>query len=145
MVQPANLPAELREKGLFCCWRYAHRDGSDKLTKIPFNPRTAGKAQSTNPQTFAPLAVALEAMERDGYDGIGIGVFNGLGAVDIDHCVNDTGKLSPLAQDVAATIHGYTEYSPSGKGLRILFRAEGFQYDKERYYVNNQKLGLEME
>lgn len=41
-------------------------------------------------------------------------------------------------------MHSYTEVSPSGKGLRILFRAEGFVYDKERYYVVNHKQGLEV-
>lgn len=145
MVQPDNLPAQLRESGLFCCWRYAHREGTDKLTKIPFNPRTGGKAQSTNPQTFAPLAVALEALERDGYNGIGVGIFGNLGAIDIDHCVDEDGKLSPMALDIVRAMGTYTEFSPSGKGLRILFTVpEGFQYDKARYYINNQRAGLEV-
>ena len=46
---------------------------------------------------------------------------------------------------MVATIHGYTEFSPSGQGLRILFTvAEEFRYDKVRYYINNQRLGLEV-
>lgn len=143
MIQKDQLPAALRERGLFCCWRYEERGG--KRTKVPYNPRTGGKAQSTNPQTFAPFPVALAALDRGGYDGIGEGVFNGLGAVDIDHCVDENGVLSDMAFDVLNTIQGYTEYSPSGKGLRILFTIPaGFQYDKARYYINNQKLGLEV-
>ena len=144
MVQPDNLPAQLKERGLFCCWKYEHRDGSDKPTKVPYNPRTGGKAQSTNPQTFAPLAVALEALAVGGYDGIGVGVFGSLGAIDIDRCLDEAGRPSKLARDIAGTIRGYTEHSPSGKGLRILFTVpDGFRYDKTRYYINNQKLGLE--
>lgn len=140
-----NLPAQLREKGLFCCWRYETRSGSDEPTKVPYNPRTGHKAQSTTPQTFAPLDVALAAVDGYGYDGVGVGIFGSLGAIDIDHCVDDAGQLSELARDVVATVHGYTEYSPSGRGLRILFTVpEGFQYDKARYYINNQKLGLEV-
>ena len=143
MIQTENLPAQLRENGLFCCWRYETRQ--DKPTKVPYNPRTGGGAQSTNPQTFAPLAVALKAMNRGGYDGIGVGIFGSLGAIDIDHCLDDAGKPSELARDIAATIHGYTERSPSGHGLRILFTVpDGFQYNKTRHYVNNQKLGLEI-
>lgn len=143
MIQKDNLPAALRERGMFCCWRYEERGG--KRTKVPYNPRTGGKAQSTNPQTFAPLPVALAAMNRGGYDGIGVGIFNGLGAIDIDHCVDEAGKLSKLALDVLNTVQGYTEYSPSGRGLRILFTIPaGFQYDKARYYINNQKSGLEV-
>lgn len=140
-----SLPAQLREKGLFCCWRYETRPGSDKPTKVPYNPRTGHKAQSTNPQTFAPLDVALAAVDGYGYDGIGVGVFGNLGAIDIDHCLDEAGKPSELARDIAGTIRGYTERSPSGRGLRILFTVpDDFQYDKARYYINNQKLGLEV-
>ena len=143
MSNAGNLPAQLREQGLFCCWRYEERDG--KKTKVPYNPRTGGKAQSTNPATFTPLSVALRALERDGYDGIGVGVFGSLGAIDIDHCVSEAGELSPMAYDIIDTMQGYTEFSPSGKGLRILFTVpEGFQYNKARYYINNQKAGLEV-
>lgn len=144
MIQVDNLPAELRENGLFCCWRYEKR-GDGKPTKVPYNPRTGGKAQSTNPATFAPLAVALETMERGGYDGIGVGVFGTLGAIDIDHCIDDDGVISEMALDIMRTMNAYTERSPSGKGIRILFKVpEGFQYDKARYYINNQKIGLEV-
>lgn len=142
MIQTDNLPAELRETGRFCCWKYEERNG--KRTKVPYNPRTGGRAQSTNPDTFTPLPTALEALERDGYDGIGVGIFDSLGAIDIDHCIDDNGELSKLAYDVMQTVQGYTEYSPSGKGLRILFKATGFAYDKTRYYINNQKAGLEV-
>ena len=142
-IHPDNLPAKLRENGLFCCWRYEDRGG--KRTKVPYNPKTGGRAQSTNPATFAPLASALETMGQGGYDGVGVGVFGSLGAIDIDHCVDDNGQLSELARDVVATIHGYTEYSPSGHGLRVLFTVpDGFQYDKTRYYINNQRQGLEV-
>lgn len=142
-MQVDNLPATLRETGLFCCWRYEERDG--KPTKPLYNPRTGNYGNSKDPDTFAPLAVALAALEPGGYDGIGVGVFGTLGAIDIDHCIQDTGELSELAVDVMRTMQAYVEYSPSGKGLRILFTVpEGFQYDKARYYINNKKAGLEV-
>lgn len=139
-VQTENLPVELREKGLFCCWRY--EDRGSKPTKCPYNPRTGGGAQSTNPATFAPLATALSAPGQ--YDGVGVGVFNDLGAIDIDGCIGAGGEISDMALDIMTTMETYTEYSPSGTGLRILFKAAGFQYDKSRYYINNQKAGLEV-
>lgn len=143
MIQIENLPATLRENGLFCCWRYEERDG--KRTKVPYNPKTGGRAQSANPDTFAPLNVALDAVQRGGYEGIGVGVFGSLGAVDIDHCMDDSGELSDMAFDVMSIMQGYTEVSPSGHGLRILFTVPSdFQYDKARYYINNQGAGLEV-
>ena len=144
MVEYKNLPPALLRDGLFCVWKYENREG--KPTKVPYNPRTGGRAQSTNPATFAPLDTALAVLGQ--YDGLGVGIFGHVGAIDIDHCIDDciddNGELSPLAFDVMDTIKGYTEYSPSGHGLRILFKAAGFQYDKARYYINNQKLGLEI-
>lgn len=137
-----NLPPSLLREGRFCCWKYEDRNG--RRTKVPYNPRTGGKAQSTNLDTFAPLDAALKALERDRYDGIGVGIFGEIGAIDIDHCIDDNGELSPTAFDVMDTMQAYTEHSPSGHGLRILFKATGFQYDKARYYINNQKLGLEV-
>jgi putative DNA primase/helicase len=38
----------------------------------------------------------------------------------------------------------YIEKSPSGKGIRIIFLVDGFSYNKSLYYINNQKLGLEV-
>lgn len=44
-----------------------------------------------------------------------------------------------MAADIVGAMQAYTKYSPSGEGLRILFTVpEGFQYDKARYYINNQ-------
>lgn len=142
MIEVKNLPPALLKDGRFCCWRYEDREG--KPTKVPYNPRTGGRAQSTNPTTFASLETALKAVERGRYDGLGVGIFGNVGAIDIDHCVDDNGELSPLAFDVMNMVQGYTEYSPSGHGLRILLKASGFHYDKDRYYIKNPNLGIEV-
>lgn len=140
MTKTDNLPATLRRDGLFCVWRREQR--GDKTTKVPYNPRTDARAKSTDPGTFAPLAVA--EMVQGQYDGLGVGIFGALGAIDIDHCIDDNGVISDAALDILRTMDAYTEYSPSGRGLRILFTAAGFQYDKARYYINNQKAGIEV-
>lgn len=142
MTKIENLPAKLRETGLFCCWRYEEGAGDKKPRKVPYNPRTGGRAQSNNPDTFAPLEVAMAA--SGSYDGLGVGVFNSLGAIDIDHCIEETGEISEMAVAVMSKMQAYTEYSPSGRGLRILFNASGFQYDKAKYYIKNDDLGLEV-
>lgn len=141
MTQIKNLPAALRKSGRFCCWRYEERDG--KRTKVPYNPRTGGRAQSTNPDTFVSLDTAEAVQGR--YDGLGVGIFGNLGAIDIDHCISEAGELSPMAADIMKTMDAYAESSPSGCGVRILFTVpDGFAHDKARYYINNQKAGLEV-
>lgn len=143
MAESNNLPALLRQNGLFCCWKYETRPDSDKPTKVPYNPNTGGRAQSTNPDTFACLDAAEAVQTR--YDGLGVGVFGDLGAIDIDHCIDANGEISSMAMEIMGAMSTYTEKSPSGQGLRILFTVpNGFQYDKARHYINNQKAGLEI-
>lgn len=134
-----NYPVQLKNDGLFCVWRYEERDGHK--TKVPYNPRTGQRAKSNDPDTFAPLSIAEE--KQSGFDGLGVGIFNGLCAVDIDNCITD-GMLSDMAQDIVAAMRSYTEISPSGHGVRILFKAAGFHYDTKTYYIHNKKLGLEI-
>ena len=136
-----NLPLALRVSGLFCCRGLAGPEGEGKGAKIPYDPKTGKGAKSTDPRTFSDFHTALSALPK--YRGLGVGIFEDLGALDIDHCIDDSGALSPMAEDIVDIMDSYTERSPSGRGLRILFRAPGFPYDKARYYINNQKLGLE--
>lgn len=133
------LPSELKEKGLFCCWRLEQR--GDKPTKVPYNPMTGGHAQSNDPKTFTDFHNAVSRVGA--YSGLGIGIFNGICAIDLDDCVSDSGYYKPEAAEIVELMHSYTELSPSGKGLHILFRADGFQYDKEKYYIMNHGAGAE--
>jgi putative DNA primase/helicase len=78
--------------------------------------------------------------------GIGFLVGNDICVIDLDDCFDSSGdKLKPVAQNVVEAFSGcYMEYSPSGKGLHIFFKATGFDFDKTKYYINNRKLGVEI-
>ena len=80
------------------------------------------------------------------YAGIGIRVSEGIGAIDIDHCIREDGALNDVAARILATFKNtYFEKSPSGTGLRGFFMLDPeFAYDKTVYYINNRKLGLEV-
>jgi len=68
-----------------------------------------------------------------------------LAAIDIDHCLDERNTLTPMAADILNTMAAYSEYSPSGKGVRILFLVSpSFVYDASQYYINRQDLGLEI-
>ena len=141
---PDGLPQELKDAGKFCVWRYETREGSLKPTKCPYNPRTWGGAMSNNPDTFTDYQTALETLEFGVHDGLGVGVFDGLCAIDIDHCLDEHGAPSDLAAEIMHTMQTYCETSPSGQGLRLFFTAPGFQYDKTRFYTMNASRGLEV-
>ena len=132
------LQQKLKERILFCCRKYEERE--DGLTKVPYKIN-GFKGDPTKKATFTDFNTA--ANHRSGYDGIGIGVFNDISAMDIDHCV-ENGVLSDMAEDIIARMDSYTEYSPSGTGVRILFKANLPTYDKNRYYINNRKIKLEV-
>ena len=127
------------QNGRFCCWRYEERDG--RKTKVPYNPLTGQMARSNDVSSFTEFKTAQGAR---GYDGIGIGIFNGICAIDLDDCVTDSGYYSGAASEIVSLMHSYTEYSPSGNGLHILFRADSFQYDTKHYYIMNHKAGIEV-
>ena len=138
-----NLPSELRQNGRFCSWQYESVKG--RLTKMPY--RLDGhRARSTVREDFCDFDTMIAHIGKLNQGkrtvGLGLGIFDGFCAVDIDHCV-EGGKLSEMAVDIINTMDSYTEYSPSGEGIRIIFRA-AFDYDKGRYYINKREIGLEI-
>ena len=133
----------------FCCWMQG---------KVPYTPVNGKKARVDDVRTFGTLDEAYNAyMRRDkNYKGIGLKVSESLGAIDLDKCVNDdTAKdfrpltlasLSENAQRVLSLFpHAVVELSPSRAGLHLFFRVpEGFVFDRDEYYINNRKLGIEV-
>lgn len=134
-----RIPDYLEANGLFCGWKYEDRNGMK--TKVPYDLRNGERARSNDPDCFQHLS---DIKQNFGCDGLGIGIFSGICAIDIDHCVLDNGTLTDTAADVVRIMHSYTEYSPSSKGIHILFAATGFLYDVSRYYIMNRPAGLEV-
>ena len=85
----------------------------------------------------------MAAYNKDGYDGIGIGCFNIIGMIDVDDCICD-GKLDMRGKDIVNTMDSYTELSPSGKGIHIFYLIENFDYNRNRYYINNRQNHVEV-
>lgn len=143
-VNFVNIPDVLKQSASFCVWKMEKRSG--RPTKVPYNPRTGAMARTNDPSTFADFNTAMKSYAIGGWDGIGYRVSEGIGAIDIDHCIREDGSLN----DVAASILGifpdaYFEKSPSGSGLRGFFKlSPDFAYDKTVYYINNRKHGLEV-
>lgn len=133
-----QLPNSLKVNGVFCMWKYEMRNG--KKSKVPYQAN-GYRAKSNDIDCFTTFYRAINAI--DNFDGIGLGVFNEYSAVDIDHCVED-GRISTAAQDIIDTLQSYTELSPSGTGIRIIFKVSNIAFDKTKYYINNHNIGLEI-
>jgi hypothetical protein len=130
-----KLPQELKDYPYFCGWKYETRNGS--RTKVPKSFK-GHNADNSNLNDFCGFDEIIEHIEN--YDGIGIAITGDIAAIDIDHCIED-GKLSEM---IVSKVNTYTEVSPSGKGIRMIGKTSGFSYDKEKYYINNRRYGLEV-
>lgn len=133
-----TIPDVLKSNALWCVWKRHEEKG-----KIPFSPVTGCPAQTNIENTFSNFDNAARAYQDGTYDGLGMGIFRGFSAIDIDHCIND-GQLSEMAQDIIECMGSYTEVSPSGTGIRIIFSITDFNYDTDSYYIHNHKSGLEI-
>ena len=168
-----HIPSELRETGQFCVWKYEQRDGKmTKVPYNPKTGKYAMVNRPSTFFSYERAVQALKT-ESNGvpvYNGLGFRVCGSVGALDLDHCFAETEQrgideelrelfgddalfdacrqeagLKPWAADIVRTMDGcYMERSPSGTGLRILLSVPGFAFDKERYYINNRRLGLEV-
>ena len=132
-----NLPQYLKDNAKFCVWKQECGKG-----KVPYQV-DGKKARANKISTFTDFKSALALVDK--FDGLGIGIFNKISAIDIDNCIDKKGNYSDLARDIMEIFKdSHIEKSPSGKGIRIIFLVDNFSYCKNSYYINNQKLGLEV-
>ena len=143
-MQYENIPNYLKNNAKFCLWGYRNRNGNQ--TKVPYSPKNGSKARSDDERTFGSFSEALKAFSRSPgrYSGLGIGMFGTLIGIDIDNCINEDNELTPMAKNIVASLNSYTEVSPSGRGIHIICRAPSLHYDKDRYYIKNSRIGLEV-
>jgi putative DNA primase/helicase len=119
------IPAELRERAQWVAWRFEHRPGEEKPTKVPYSARSGRRASSTDPGTWSSYALACQYQQKAGLSGIGF-VFSDddeYVCMDLDH-VRDpaTGEIEPWARAYVERLSSYTELSPSGTGLHLIMK-----------------------
>lgn len=148
-IELENIPLELKNNALFCTWRLTDRGG--RMAKLPYNPLTGSLARSDNPNTFNNYSTTVKYLpqyyginaENEITGGLGLGLFNGFSAIDIDNCIDPKGNLTELATDIIEFMDSYTEKSPSGRGIRIIFKTN-VMIDTETHYMKNSNNGLEI-
>lgn len=93
--------------------------------KLPIDPKTGQAADSTDPATWADYATAAAAVFPLGCRGVGFVLGGSFAGIDLDHCINPaTGAVDDTALAIVEAMQSYTEISPSGTGLHILWRGE---------------------
>ena len=127
-----NIPEELKSLpqwvGFF---RISSKNG--KTTKKPVNVRTLYGASTTNPDTWGTFEQAVLSIGKTARVGEDTGIIEGIGfvfsppycGIDLDNVVDrDTGEINPEALDVVENMRSYTELSPSGTGLHIIYKGK---------------------
>ena len=116
--------------------------------KVPFRNTGSESARPNIISDFVPLN-QLDLLSASNFAGLGISIqASGVCAIDIDHCFKRPFDLSTAdgrAQDTI-NIFGdatYIEFSFSGTGMRVLFRAAPIQNYESIYYIKNSKTQCE--
>ena len=117
------IPKTLQSGKRWILWRYEIE--GDRQTKKPYSAYYDGPASVTNPKTWAYLSQAQARLKYGDFSGLGY-VFtkgDGLTFIDLDHCIDDSGELSPFAREIIALFpKTYTEYSVSETGLHLIVK-----------------------
>lgn len=90
------------------------------MVKMPYDPKSGKAAKVNDPLTWASYSDACRAAYL--YDGLGF-VFtehDPFVGIDIDHCIDQTGKISDAAIDILKQFNSYSEKSPSKTGIHII-------------------------
>lgn len=116
--------------------------------KVPFQYNGTDSARPNTLSDFVPVG-QLDLAQASNFPGVGISIqASGICAIDIDHCFKvpfDVSSADGRAQDII-NIFGdatYIEFSFSGTGLRILFKAAPIPDYEKRYYIKNSKTQCE--
>jgi P4 family phage/plasmid primase-like protien len=148
-----NIPMELKKTPRWVLWRYVEigDETTKRWSKLP-TQANGQPASSTNPATWTDFLTVQSAYESNNhrFDGVGF-VFSdedNLVGVDLDDCYDNlTNSFTNAAlQQIALSVDGYMEVSPSGTGVKIFTRAlsanahvdhdKGFEfYPRGRYFT----------
>lgn len=127
LIEPRldRVPDALASLNQWVVWKAVEitkRDGSKKITKIPYDPKNGHKASTQRRNNWGSFDDACGALLSDEYQGIGF-VFtpdDDLVGIDLDNCFNEDGSLRADAEKAMNTARSFTERSPSGNGIHII-------------------------
>lgn len=131
-VQFDNIPIELKKTPRWVLWRLLEKGEGENTTWAKVPAQTSGlAASSTNPDTWTDFISVQDAYQSNPQKFAGVGfVFtpdDNLVGIDLDDCYDlSTGFTNAAMQQLADSVNGYMEVSPSGTGVKIFTRAEQF-------------------
>lgn len=122
-----NYPTALTNCRQWVCWRYNPAGTGDTPESRPYCPTNGRKANLNDPGTWGTLREANDAMEKNGYAGVGY-VFakeDPYIGIEIEHCYDpESDTFSDIVQAIMRRQPTYAEFLPSGTGIHMIFAGE---------------------
>jgi putative DNA primase/helicase len=117
-----QVPAELRARNQWVCWRRDRRNSRD--TKVPVSPTNGHVVSINDPASLSSFEVARRALGQLRVDGIGF-VFTDADpfcGIDLDNALDAVGQPKAWAHELLdlLPVGAYVEVSPSGQGLHVI-------------------------
>ncbi len=140
-----NLPDELKSLKCFALRDIQASDG--KAEEIFRNPVT-NKLINANNYTSPDSYENLDDVKRHLSDALpdtqlAVRPTNGICVIRMDQCLNEKNEMDKEAGRIVDKMDSYTEKTPDGAGLTILFKTANMQFDDNLYDVSNPDIGLE--
>ena len=141
-----NLPEELKTQKIFRVCE-PQKEGA-RLVRLPFNPVTKKLIMPSN-YSDSEMYGTMEEMKKHLYPvfperTLAAAMLGGLNAIELDQCIGEDGKPDKAAAEIIRVMGSYSEITPGGAGVRILFKADSFQFDGCLYHTQNADIGLEV-
>lgn len=136
------IPSEIATSGRWLAFKLEENNG--KMTKVPYSTKITPASESKYGTPFIKKSgVRTKENWADSYmdaynfvketnkrndvkslDGVGFVLGDGFAGVDLDDVVNEDNQIKNFANEFIGSIPSFTEFSPSGTGLHILFKGE---------------------
>lgn len=143
-VRPVNfdgIPASLKERPHWVLWRWYFDSEKERWTKPP-RQSNGEFARANDPDTWATFDEVRRAYVSGDFDGVGMVLCDDLVGIDLDHVLDASGELTPLAAEIIERFRGaYMETSPSGDGLHIYTLGTFLRFGKGTEHKNFECYG----
>lgn len=122
-----RVPLELQTEFKWAVWQAEpRRNQPGKFNKAPRSPSDGRYLRVNNPDSFSDFEACRRAVEHDGYTGVGL-LLEGTGWIGVD--IDNFTDMSSVDKErilnwikMALERGAYVERSPSGSGMRAIFR-----------------------
>lgn len=121
----ANVPEEMKARPNWVAVRT--QQSEDRLRKYLIDCHTGKFAESDNPETWTDFDSACKYAKENGCETIAYALDgkDGICCIDLDHCIDENGDMTPIANVVKGYRGSYSERSVSGKGLHYFGKTKG--------------------